>query len=46
MLEVNKIIDILQSECSFGRVIGEIQVNFQCSEVARGNNTWLGSYNS
>jgi hypothetical protein len=28
MPEVNKIIDILQSECSFGRVLGEIQGNF------------------
>jgi hypothetical protein len=38
----NKIIDILQSERSFG----EIQVNFQCSEIAHWYNTWLGSYNS
>jgi hypothetical protein len=28
-----KIIDILQSERSFGRVIREIQVNFRCSGV-------------
>jgi hypothetical protein len=34
MPEVNKIIDILQSEHSFGRVIREIQVNFRCSEIA------------
>jgi hypothetical protein len=45
MPKVNKIIDILQSERSFGRVIGEIQVNFQCSEVAHLYNTWLDGYN-
>jgi hypothetical protein len=44
--EANKIIDILQSERSFGRVIREIQVNFQCTEIAHWYNTWLGSYNS
>jgi hypothetical protein len=44
--EVNKIIDILQSERSFRRVIREIKVNFQCSEIAHWYNTWLGSYNS
>jgi hypothetical protein len=44
--EVNKIIDILQSERSFGRVVREIQVNFRCSEIAYWYNTWLGSYNS
>jgi hypothetical protein len=43
MPEANKIIDILQSERSFGRVIREIQVNFQCSEIAHWYNTWLGS---
>jgi hypothetical protein len=42
----NKIIDIRQSERSFGRVIREIQVNFQCSKIAHWYNTWLGSYNS
>jgi hypothetical protein len=46
MPEVNKIIDILQSERSFDRVIHEIQVNFQQSEIAHWYNTWLGSYNS
>jgi hypothetical protein len=46
MPEANKIIDILQSERSFGRVISEIQVNFRCSEIAHWYNTWLGSYNS
>jgi hypothetical protein len=44
--EANKIIDILQSKCSFGRVIGEIQVNFRCSEIAHWYDTWLGYYNS
>jgi hypothetical protein len=34
MPEANKIIDVLQSERSFGRVIHEIQVHFQCSEIA------------
>jgi hypothetical protein len=34
MPEANKIIDILQSELSFGKVLCEIQVNFQCSEIA------------
>jgi hypothetical protein len=34
MPEANKIIDILQSDRSFGRVIREIQVNFRCSEIA------------
>jgi hypothetical protein len=34
MPEANKIIDILQSERSFGRVIREVQVNFRGSEVA------------
>jgi hypothetical protein len=46
MQEVNKIIDILQSERYFGRVIREIQVNFRRSEIAHSYNTWLGSYNS
>jgi hypothetical protein len=46
MPEVNKIIDILQSERSFGRLISEIQVNFQCSKTAHWYGTWLGSYNS
>jgi hypothetical protein len=46
MPEANKIIDILQSECSFGRVIREKQVNFRCSEIAHWYNTWLGSYSS
>jgi hypothetical protein len=44
--EADKIIDILQSEHSFVRVIREIQVNFRRSEIARWYNTWLGSYNS
>jgi predicted RNA-binding protein len=44
MPEVNKIIDILQSERSFGGVIREIQVNFRCIEIAHWYNTWLGSY--
>jgi hypothetical protein len=44
--EANKIIDILQSERQFGRVIREIQANFRCSEIAHWYNTWLGSYNS
>jgi hypothetical protein len=44
--EANKIIDILQSERSFGRVVHEIQVNFRRSEIAHWYNTWLGSYNS
>jgi hypothetical protein len=44
--EANKIIDILQSERSFGRIICEIQVNFRCSEIAHWYSTWLGSYNS
>jgi hypothetical protein len=34
MPEANKIIYILQSERSFGRVIREIQVNLRCSETA------------
>jgi hypothetical protein len=34
MPEANKIIDILQSEHFFGRVIREIQANFRCSEIA------------
>jgi hypothetical protein len=34
MPEANKIIDILQSERSFVRVIGEIQVNFRCGKIA------------
>jgi hypothetical protein len=46
MPEANKIIDILQSERSFGRVICEIQVDFRCSEIAHWYNTWLRSYNS
>jgi hypothetical protein len=46
MPEANKIIDILQSERSFGRVIHEIQVTFRCSEIAHWYDTWLGSYNS
>jgi hypothetical protein len=46
MPEAKKIIDILQSERSFGRVIREIQANFQSSEIAHWYNTWLGSYNS
>jgi hypothetical protein len=46
MPEANKIIDILQSERSFVRVIREIQVNFRCSEIAYWYNTWLGSCNS
>jgi hypothetical protein len=46
MPEANKIIAILQSERSFGRAIHEIQVNFQCSEIAHWYNSWLGSYNS
>jgi hypothetical protein len=46
MPEANKIIDILQSERSFGRVIREIQVNFRRSEITHWSNTWLGSYNS
>jgi hypothetical protein len=46
MTEANKIIDILQSERSFGRVIRGIQVNFRCREIAHWYNTWLGSYNS
>jgi hypothetical protein len=46
MPEENKIIDILQSEHSFGRVIREIQVNFRHSEIAHWYNTWLGSYKS
>jgi hypothetical protein len=33
MPEANKIIDILQRERSFGRVIREIQVNFRGSEI-------------
>jgi hypothetical protein len=46
MPEANKIIDILQSERSFGRVIRDIQVNSQRSEILVWYNTWLGSYNS
>jgi hypothetical protein len=46
MPEANKIIDILQSERCFGRIIREIQVNFRRSEIAHWYNTWLGSYNS
>jgi hypothetical protein len=46
MPEANKIIDVLQSERSFGRFICEIQVNFRRSEIAHWYNTWLGSYNS
>jgi hypothetical protein len=46
MPDANKIIDILQSERYCGKVIREIQVNFQCSEIAYWYNTWLGSYNS
>jgi hypothetical protein len=34
MPEANKIIDILQSERSFGRDIREKQVTFRCSEIA------------
>jgi hypothetical protein len=34
MPEANKIIDILQSERSFGRVMREIQGNFRRSERA------------
>jgi hypothetical protein len=34
MPEANKIIDILQSERPFGRVVREIQINFRCSEIA------------
>jgi hypothetical protein len=34
MPEANKFIDTLHSECSFGRVIREIQVNSQCGEIA------------
>jgi hypothetical protein len=45
MPEANKIIDILQSERSFGRVMREIQVNFRHSEIAHWYNTWLDSYN-
>jgi hypothetical protein len=44
MPEANKIINILQSERSFGRVIREIQVTLRGSEIARWYNTWLGSY--
>jgi hypothetical protein len=44
--EANKIIGILKSERSFGKVIREIQVNFQSSETAHWYDTWLGSYNS
>jgi hypothetical protein len=44
--EANKIVDIIQSERSFGGVIREIQVNFRCGEIAHWYNTWLGSYNS
>jgi hypothetical protein len=46
MPEANKIIDILQSERSFGRVIREIQVIFRWSEMAHWYNAWLGSYSS
>jgi hypothetical protein len=46
MPEANKIIDILQSERSFGRVIHEIEANFRRSEIAHWYSTWLGSYNS
>jgi hypothetical protein len=46
MPEANKIIDILQSERSFGRGIREIQDNFRCSEIAHWYNTWLRNYNS
>jgi hypothetical protein len=46
MPEANEVIDILQSERCFGRVIREIQVNFRRSEIAHWYNTWLGSYNS
>jgi hypothetical protein len=46
MPKTNKIIDIPQSERSFGRVIREIQVHFPCSKIAHWYNTWLGSYNS
>jgi hypothetical protein len=45
MPEANKIIDILQSECSFCRVIREIQAYFRGSEIAHWYNTWLGFYN-
>jgi hypothetical protein len=44
--EANKIIDSLQSERSFCRVIREIQINFRCSGIAHRYNTWLGNYNS
>jgi hypothetical protein len=44
--EANKIIDFLQSERYFGRVIREIQVNFRGSEIAHWYNIWLGRYNS
>jgi hypothetical protein len=46
MPEANKIIDILQSERYFGRVIREIQVHFWCSKIAHWYSTWLGSFNS
>jgi hypothetical protein len=45
MPEANKIINILQSERSFGRVICKIQDNFRRREIAHWNNIWLGSYN-
>jgi hypothetical protein len=46
MPEVNKIIDILQSKRSFGRVIRGIQANLRYCEIAHWYNTWLGYYNS
>jgi hypothetical protein len=46
MPEANKIINILQSQRSFGRGICEIQVNFRCSEITHCYNAWLDSYNS
>jgi hypothetical protein len=46
MPEANKIIDILQSERSFGRDIREIQANFRFIEIAHWYDTWLGCYNS
>jgi hypothetical protein len=46
MPEANKVIDILQIELSFGRVIREIQAHFRCSEIAHLYNKGQGSYNS
>jgi hypothetical protein len=46
MPEANKIINILQSERSFGRIKCKIQDNFRRRGIAHWYNTWLGSYNS